>query len=93
MNSLQRLYIHPNSVLFRTPPQWVIFSEVVLTSKEFMREVTAIKAQWLADIAPHFYDFKQAPTVGNINRNIEESIAKSSKDNNTSGGVLNYSPF
>jgi ATP-dependent RNA helicase DDX35 len=88
-----RLFIHPNSVLFRTPPQWVIFSEVVLTSKEFMREVTSIKAQWLSDIAPHFYEFKQAQSLNIINKNIEENITKGSKDNNTSGGVLNYSPF
>jgi ATP-dependent RNA helicase DDX35 len=93
-NVSQRLFIHPNSVLFRTPPQWVIFSEVVLTSKEFMREVTSIKAQWLSDIAPHFYEFKQAQSLNVINKNIEENIAKGSKDNNTSGGgVLNYSPF
>lgn len=58
-----------------------------------MREVTSIKAQWLAEIAPHFYDFKQAQSLSAINKNIEENIAKGAKETNTSGAVLNYSPF
>ena len=55
-----------------------------------MREVTSIKAQWLSDIAPHFYEFKQAPSLVNFNKNIEDNITRHVKD---SEGVLNYSPF
>ena len=52
------LYIHPTSVLYvETPPAWVVFSEVVHTSKEFMRDVTVIKPEWLYELAPHFYQF------------------------------------
>jgi HrpA-like RNA helicase len=58
---VQRLSIHPNSVLFKTPPEWVVFHEVIVTTKEFMREVTAIKAVWLSEIAPHFYELKKLP--------------------------------
>lgn len=37
------------------PPRWVLFHELVETSKEFMRQVIAIKPEWLVDIAPHYY--------------------------------------
>jgi hypothetical protein len=47
--------------LFKTPPEWVVFHEVIVTTKEFMREVTAIKAMWLTEIAPHFYESKKLP--------------------------------
>lgn len=33
--------IHPNSCLFEERPRWLIYYELVFTSKEFMREVYA----------------------------------------------------
>ncbi|TPX31549.1 hypothetical protein SmJEL517_g05164 [Synchytrium microbalum] len=49
------LNIHPNSVLFRRSPNWIIFHEVVETTKFFMRDVTVIESSWLTELAPHFY--------------------------------------
>ena len=53
------LHIHPTSVLATEtpPPAWVVFNEVVATSKEFMRDVTVIKPEWLYELAPHFYEY------------------------------------
>lgn len=47
--------IHPSSLLFKVQPDWVIYHELVLTSKEFMRNVITIDAAWLLEIAPHLY--------------------------------------
>lgn len=33
------VHIHPNSSLFEETPRWMIYFELVFTSKEFMREV------------------------------------------------------
>ena len=33
------MFIHPSSALFQRQPDWVIYHELVLTSKEYMREV------------------------------------------------------
>lgn len=33
------VHIHPNSSLFEDMPRWVVYFELVFTSKEFMREV------------------------------------------------------
>lgn len=33
------MYIHPSSALFQRQPDWVIYHELVLTTKEYMREV------------------------------------------------------
>ncbi|RKP19117.1 P-loop containing nucleoside triphosphate hydrolase protein [Rozella allomycis CSF55] len=51
------LHIHPNSVLFKRVPPFVIYHDVVHTTKAFMREVTAVDPEWLADLAPHYYSF------------------------------------
>ena len=37
------LYIHPFSVLFeQRSPSWVIFNEVIQTSKHYMRDITVV---------------------------------------------------
>jgi len=53
----QSVYIHPSSSLFNRQPEWVVYHELVLTTKEYMREVTAIDPKWLVEFAPAFYKF------------------------------------
>ncbi|XP_076311391.1 putative ATP-dependent RNA helicase DHX35 isoform X7 [Tachypleus tridentatus] len=55
------LYIHPSSVLYsQKAPQCVVFSEVLHTSKEYMRDVTAVEPSWLCELAPHYYQYRTA---------------------------------
>lgn len=53
----QVVYIHPSSALFNRQPEWVIYHELVLTTKEYMREVTAMDPKWLVEYAPKFFKF------------------------------------
>nr|KYP49528.1 Putative pre-mRNA-splicing factor ATP-dependent RNA helicase DHX16 [Cajanus cajan] len=39
-------------------PRWVVYHELVLTTKEYMRQVTELKLEWLVEIAPHYYQLK-----------------------------------
>ncbi|XP_068232398.1 probable ATP-dependent RNA helicase DHX35 [Palaemon carinicauda] len=53
----QDLYIHPSSVLYtQKQPQWVLFHEVLHTSRVLMRDLTTIDPAWLLELAPHFYE-------------------------------------
>ncbi|KAL6558600.1 Pre-mRNA-splicing factor ATP-dependent RNA helicase DEAH1 [Orobanche minor] len=54
----QTVHIHPSSGLSQVLPRWVIYHELVLTTKEFMRQVTELKPDWLVEIAPHYYQLK-----------------------------------
>jgi len=54
----QPIYIHPSSSLFNRQPEWIIYHQLVLTTKEYAREVLAIEPKWLIELAPQFY--KQA---------------------------------
>ncbi len=56
----QIVQLHPSSVLDHKP-DWVLFEEFVLTSKNFIRTVTAVQPEWLVEIAPHYYDLEQFP--------------------------------
>ncbi|KAK1156158.1 putative ATP-dependent RNA helicase DHX35 [Acipenser oxyrinchus oxyrinchus] len=50
------LHIHPTSVLYaEKPPKWVVYNEVMQTSRYFLRDVSAIESSWLVELAPHFY--------------------------------------
>uniref|UniRef100_A0A7N0U188 RNA helicase n=1 Tax=Kalanchoe fedtschenkoi TaxID=63787 RepID=A0A7N0U188_KALFE len=51
----QPVYIHPSSALFQRQPDWVIYYELVMTTKEYMREVTVIDPKWLVELAPRFF--------------------------------------
>ncbi|KAK2152383.1 hypothetical protein LSH36_330g06039 [Paralvinella palmiformis] len=52
------LYLHPTSVLsVEEPPAWLVFNDVVHTKKEFMRDITVIKPDWLYELAPHYYQY------------------------------------
>jgi HrpA-like RNA helicase len=43
----QPVFIHPSSALFQHQPQWVVYHELVLTTKEYMREVgTSCGTAW-----------------------------------------------
>ena len=49
------VYIHPSSSLFQKNPEYVIYHELVLTTKEYMRNILVIDAKWLTELAPAFY--------------------------------------
>jgi hypothetical protein len=42
--------IHPNSSLFEDLPRWVIYHELVFTTKEYMRNTIEIENKWLLEV-------------------------------------------
>lgn len=51
----QPVFIHPGSALFQRNPELVIYHELLLTSKEYMRQVMVIDPKILIEVAPNFY--------------------------------------
>jgi len=68
----QTVYIHPASSLFNKNPEWVVYHELVLTTKEYMREVCVIDAKWLVELAPKF--FKSADPTKLSKRKKQEKL-------------------
>lgn len=56
----QVVQLHPSNGLDRKP-EWVIYNEFVITSRNFIRTVTDIRGEWLVDIAPHYYVLENFP--------------------------------
>ena len=49
------VFIHPSSALFNKNPEWVVYHEVVNTTKEYMRNVSTINPKWLMDVAGKYF--------------------------------------
>ncbi|KAI4372026.1 hypothetical protein MLD38_010313 [Melastoma candidum] len=56
----QVVHLHPSTCLDHKP-EWVIYNEYVLTSRNFIRTVTDVRGDWLVDVAPHYYDLGNFP--------------------------------
>ncbi|PWZ07957.1 putative pre-mRNA-splicing factor ATP-dependent RNA helicase DEAH2 [Zea mays] len=57
----QVVHLHPSNCMDHKP-EWVIYNEYVLTTRNFIRTVTDIRGEWLIDIAPHYYDLSNFPS-------------------------------
>jgi len=56
----QVVALHPSTCLDRKP-EWVLYNEFVLTSRNFIRTNTEVEPEWLLETAPHYYDLNNFP--------------------------------
>ena len=77
------VYIHPSSVLVQGEKEgtagrrdkWVLYHELVLTSKEYMRSVMPLRPEWLIEVAPHYYSKKTLEGLG-VERKVPRGEGK-----------------
>eukprot|EP00111_Clytia_hemisphaerica_P022039 TCONS_00064784-protein len=50
------VHIHPSSVLFREKPSFVVFNELVETSKRYMRGLCVVDPLWLIEACPSRFE-------------------------------------
>ncbi|CAG9813872.1 unnamed protein product [Phaedon cochleariae] len=73
----QTVTIHPNSSLFEELPRWVLYHELVFTTKEFMRQIVEIESKWLLEVAPHYY--KQKELEDSTNKKMPKTVGRSTR--------------
>ncbi|KAM9929999.1 hypothetical protein OXX80_009499, partial [Metschnikowia pulcherrima] len=68
------VYIHPSSSLssVKPPLKLVLYHELVLTSKEYMRNCMRVEEKWVDEVARHYYSEKD---LGELNPKRPESRA------------------
>lgn len=74
----QTVLVHPNSSMFEDRPKWLIYHELVFTTKEFMRQVIEIDNSWLLEVAPHYY--KQKELEDTSKRKMPKGAGKSREE-------------
>ncbi|KAL7008692.1 DEAH-box ATP-dependent RNA helicase prp43 [Cystobasidiomycetes sp. EMM_F5] len=70
----QVVSLHPSCGL-DTNPEWVIYHEFVLTSRNYIRTVTEVKPEWLLDFAPVYFEMTTFPE-GSAKRELLRIINK-----------------
>ena len=77
--------LHPTSALLGLgfTPEYVVYHELIMTSKEYMHCVTAVDPTWLAAAAPMFYSLRitEYTSAGNISSAKRINLAKESIKN------------
>lgn len=51
------VFIHPTSALFKTLPEFVVYQEIMETTKMYMKGVSAVQAEWIPQLLPQYCHF------------------------------------
>ncbi|NXK19170.1 DHX37 helicase, partial [Arenaria interpres] len=51
------VFIHPSSVLFKQLPEFVVYQEIVETTKMYMKGVSAVEPEWIPALLPPYCHF------------------------------------
>lgn len=75
------MHLHPTSALFGlgTAPEYIVYHELILTSKQYCSIVTSVDPTWLAEVGAvfysvrhqHFSDKQKSLTTKDFNRQAE----------------------
>jgi len=65
LKSGMTVYVHPSSVIqsMDPPPKIIVYHELVVTAREYVRSVIPIEAGWLSEFGGHYYDKKDVETL------------------------------
>ncbi|KAL1199104.1 Pre-mRNA-splicing factor ATP-dependent RNA helicase DEAH7 [Cardamine amara subsp. amara] len=57
-------HLHPSSALYGLgyTPDYVVYHELILTTKEYMQCATSVEPHWLAELGPMFFSVKDSDT-------------------------------
>lgn len=69
-------FLHPSSALYGLgyTPDYIVYHELVYTSKEYMQCVTAVDPEWLAEMGPMFFSIKASHTSRIEQRQDRKSV-------------------
>ena len=87
VKDMQLVALHPSCVL-SDRPDWVVFNEFVLTSKNYIRTCTGVRGEWLLDIGKRYFDmsnFPQGTARSELERMLERRRAKGKEKNSKDG--------
>ncbi|KAH8740573.1 PRP43 involved in spliceosome disassembly mRNA splicing [Cryptosporidium ryanae] len=63
----QVVHLHPSCIL-DSKPEWVVYNEFVLTSRNFIRTATRIRGEWLFESSKKYYNLEEFPPSDSKNK-------------------------
>eukprot|EP01119_Soliformovum_irregulare_P011448 TRINITY_DN2865_c0_g1_i1.p1 TRINITY_DN2865_c0_g1~~TRINITY_DN2865_c0_g1_i1.p1 ORF type:complete len:1109 (-),score=401.60 TRINITY_DN2865_c0_g1_i1:141-3467(-) len=70
-------YLHPSSALsgMGHTPDYIVYHELILTTKEYMQCVTTVEPHWLGELGPMFFSVKES-----MSKNSRKDFNRKEKD-------------
>ena len=75
-SDLPHLHLHAGKKECLRYPKMVIYHELVMTTKEYMRNIMEIKPEWLLEVAPHYYQSKELGYEGKVSKNKGTAVSR-----------------
>ncbi|KAK2986250.1 hypothetical protein RJ640_027345 [Escallonia rubra] len=74
-------HLHPSSALYGSgcTPEFVVYHEVILTTKEYMQCATPVEPRWLAELGPMFFSMRDS-TSSMLEHKIKQKVVKTAMD-------------
>jgi pre-mRNA-splicing factor ATP-dependent RNA helicase DHX38/PRP16 len=71
-------HLHPTSALYGLgyTPDYIVYHELIMTTKQYMQYVTAVDAHWLAEMGPMFFSIKEKEFTHSERRQWEKQEQK-----------------
>jgi len=77
----EEVFIHPSSSLFhRPPPDFVVFQELVRTSKPWLKGVTKIKPAWLSQLGKGMCSYSRPMEVGTKGGSVVKEVKEGERE-------------
>ena len=67
--------MHPSTVIDHKP-EWVLYNEFVLTSRNYIRTVLEIYPEWLFEVAPDYFALDEDFRNGETRRKLERVVKR-----------------
>jgi pre-mRNA-splicing factor ATP-dependent RNA helicase DHX38/PRP16 len=84
LRTAMKCYLHPTSSLYGIgfTPDYVVYHELVMTSKEYMQCVSVVDPHWLAEQGPMFFQVKETNYAARMasKRRGEEAVKQMERD-------------
>ena len=70
--------LHPSSAIYSLgyTPDYCVYHELIMTSKEYMSCVTAIESSWLVEVVPDFFSFKKIVSDNPLHSTLDKNDNK-----------------
>merc|ERR1719456_497741 len=75
-------HLHPTSALYGLgyTPDYIVYHEVMYTTKEYMNTVTAVEPHWLSQMGPMFFTVKETGTDSHSKKRQEAEEQRQMED-------------
>jgi ATP-dependent RNA helicase DDX35 len=86
------IYIHPTSVLYTIMPEYVLYNEITVTAKNYVKDVLTIDKKWIMEVASNYYEDKTNKLIQTKHHTEVKSYLIQSTNLNSTNHLANKIP-